>query len=309
MLKFIKKITLPVLLFSMIYSCEKYEDYITDNIPTVYFGAQKPLRTLVARDTDMQFKFAAVLAGVRENKNEEWVTYVIDPNLLADTAIVGDNVFQLMPEEYYSLSNGDRMIIPSGHILGEIVVTIDHDLFTSDPDALHNTYAFPLRITDTSADRILNGDDDTPEKDYTIIVVKYISQYSGYYYRRGVQYTLDESGNHTDTVTFTDMSLNKSDVWYLETHGTHQVETKTTPHIASSSPRNFLDIVIGDNNAVTIGSALEGITVDANSTSLDANERIFCLDYVIEKEGVEYHVVDTLIQRQDPELDLRFEQW
>lgn len=309
MLRTFKISFLSILAFLLMFSCERYEDYISDHIPTVYFGAQKPLRTLVARDDDMQFKFGAVLAGIRENNNEEWVSFVIDPDLLTDTAIVGDNIFHLMPEEYYSLSDNEQMIIPAGQILGEIVVTVDHDLFTSDPDAIHNTYAFPLRITDTSADRILNGEDETPEKDYTIIVVKYISQYSGYYYRRGVQYTLDDAGNPTDTIVFTDMSLNKSDVWYLQTHDAHNVETVTTPHIDSSSPLNYLNIKIADNNAITIDSPIEDIAIDVNSASFDAENNAFLFDYFIEKEGVEYHVLDTLIQRQDPELDLRFEQW
>ena len=308
-MKVYKKITLLVLSFFMIYSCERYEDYITDYIPTVYFGAQKPLRTVVARDSEMQFKFAAVLAGVRENNNEEWVNYVIDPDLLTDTAIVGDNIFHLMPEEYYSLSNYDRMIIPPGQILGEIVVTINRDLFTSDPDALHNTYAFPLRITDTSADRILDGDDDTPEKDYTIIVVKYISQYSGYYYRRGVQYELDEAGNHIDTIFYTDVSMNKSDVWYLDTQNAHIVDTQTTTSIAPASPRNFLRIQIDENKLVDIESVEEGVAISVNDASLNTDEMIYYFDYVLERDGISYHLMDTLVQRQDPELDLRFEQW
>lgn len=308
-MKVYKKITLLVLSFFMIYSCERYEDYIFDFIPTVYFGAQKPLRTVVARDDDMQFKMGVVLAGMRENNNEEWVSYVIDPELLADTAIVGDNVFQLMPEEYYTLSNYDEFIIPPGHILGEVIVNINHDLFTADPDAINNTYAFPIRITDTSVDRILNGENETEIKDYTIIVVKYISQYSGYYYRRGVQYELDEAGNHIDTIFYTDVSMNKSDVWYLDTQNAHIVDTRTTTSIAPTSPRNFLRIQIDENKLVDIESVEEGVAISVNDASLNTDEMIYYFDYVLEREGISYHLMDTLVQRQDPELDLRFEQW
>ncbi len=308
-MKHIKRCTVVLFATLFIFACEKYEDYIFDYIPTVYFGSQKPLRTLVARDDDMQFKFGVVLAGVRENPNEEWVRYEIDPDLLADTAVVGDNVFELMPEAYYSLSNDDTFIIHPGNILGEVVVTIDHDLFTADPDALTNTYAFPLRITDASVERILDGEGDLLKKDYTVIVVKYISQYSGYFYRRGVQYELDDSGNHVDTIAFTNVSLNKSDVWYLETLNAHKVGTQTTSDIASTSPRNFLDISIGDDYALSIDSAEEGVIITANNIEMDKDSKIFFLDYLLEREGTSYHLLDTLIQRQDPELDLRYEEW
>ncbi len=308
-MKYIRKISVAFFALLILFSCEEYEDYIFDYIPTIYFGAQSPLRTLVARDDDMQFKYGVVLAGVRENNDEEWVSYVIDPELLTDTSIVGSNVFHLMPEEYYSLSNDNTFIIPPEKIIGEVVVTINRELFTADPDALQNKYAFPLRITDTSAERILDGSGDLPHKDYTVIVVKYISQYSGYYYRRGVQYELDAAGNHVDTVTYTNISMNKSDVWYLETLNAARVETKTTADINAGSPRNLLDISINDQHVVTIQPAEENVQITTNSASMVEDEKIFYLDYLLERGGVHYHLLDTLIQRQDPELDLRFEEW
>ncbi len=308
-MKLIKKISLAMFALFLIFSCEKYEDYIFDHIPTVYFGAQKPLRTVVARDADMEFKLGAVLAGVRENTDEEWVRYRFEPELLEDTAIVGDNQFTLMPAEYYTLSNEDKFVVHPGDIIGEVTVTLDHDLFTADPDALINTYAFPLRLVETSAERILDGHDDTPEKDYTIVVVKYISQYSGFFYRRGVQYEMDQDGSYADTLEYTNLSLNKSDVWYLETRSASKVETQATANIEATSPRNFLEIHIGENHEVSILPAEETVTMSEETASYDAENNTFYFDYTYEKDGVSFHVLDTLIQRQDPELDLRFEQW
>ncbi len=304
-----KKICLTIFCFSLFLACEKYEDYIFDHIPTVYFGAQKPLRTLVARDADMEFKLGVVLAGVRENTNEEWVRYRFEPELLQDTTIVGDNQFIPMPGEYYSLSNDDTFIVYPGDVIGEVVVTIHHDLFTADQDAMNNTYAFPLRIVETSADRILDGEDDTPMKDYTIVVVKYISQYSGFYYRRGVQYELDSQNNHIDTIAFTNLSLNKSDVWYLETQSANKVTTTTTSDIAATSPRNFLEITVGENKEVSIIPHEDEVELLESTASYDIENNTFIFDYYFIKGDMRFHVLDTLIQRQDPELDLRFEQW
>ncbi len=304
-----KKICLTILCFALFVSCEKYEDYIFDHIPTVYFGAQKPLRTLVARDADMEFKLGVVLAGVRENKNEEWVRYRFEPELLEDTTIVGDNQFVQMPGNYYSLSNDDTFVVYPGDVIGEVVVSINHSLFTSDPDALNNTYAFPLRIVETSADRILDGEDDTQVKDYTIVVVKYISQYSGFYYRRGVQYELDSQDNHIDTISFTNMSLNKSDVWYLETQAANIVKTTTTADIAATSPRNLLEITVDENQEVSVVSFDDDVELLESTASYSYENNTFTLDYSFMKGDARFHVLDTLIQRQDPELDLRFEQW
>ena len=62
-------------------SCEKYEDPTTDyDYSAVYFGTQKPLRTIVAKE-EMKFKFGAVLGGKRENSGE-WVKFSVDPSLL-----------------------------------------------------------------------------------------------------------------------------------------------------------------------------------------------------------------------------------
>ncbi len=308
-MKVFRCISIVGLIVCMMVSCEKYEEYVFDNIPIVYFGTQKPLRTVVSRDTDMQFKMGVVLAGLRENNNEEWVRFRLEPELLDDPGIVGNRVFTLLPASYYSLSNDNTFVIHPGSILGEVTVTINHELFTADPDALKPTYALPLRIYETSADSILTGAADAPAKDYTILVVKYISQYSGFYYRRGVQHEKDASGNTVNTVVFTDQSMNKSDVWHLETLAAHRVETKTTANIQPTSPRNFLKLTIGSDQNVSIESVDPAVIINSSTGRFSTEAKTYYLDYAYTKSGVQYHVLDTLVQRQDPELDLRFEEW
>ncbi len=308
-MKVFKFISIVGLVVCLMASCEKYEEYVFDNIPIVYFGTQKPLRTVVSRDQDMQFKMGVVLAGLRENNNEEWVRFRLEPELLTDPDIVGNRVFTLLPESYYSLSNEGTFIVQPGRLIGDVTVTINHELFTSDPDALKPTYALPVRIYETSADSILTGGADSPAKDYTILVVKYISQYSGFYYRRGVQHEKDATGNTVNTVTFTDQSMNKSDVWYLETLSAHQVETKTTANIQPTSPRNFLRLTIGSDKTVSLESAEPTVTINSSAGRFSSESKTYFLDYTYTKSGVQYHVLDTLVQRQDPELDLRFEEW
>ncbi|MCG8698131.1 MAG: hypothetical protein MI922_08760, partial [Bacteroidales bacterium] len=83
-MKMIKTIyILPVLLIFIVTGCEKYEDYTGDyDYSTVYFGTQTPVRTVVARNEEMSFRFGVSLGGKYKNEVDEYVEYSIDTSLL-----------------------------------------------------------------------------------------------------------------------------------------------------------------------------------------------------------------------------------
>jgi len=197
-----KFVILSCIFIGFFSSC-KYDNYIEDySFTSVYFGTQKPLRTVVARDSDtMQIKFGVALGGVRENTKDRWVKFRLDSGLLQ--TVTGANAFTLLPKAYYSmiLPTGDStFIIPSGKTIGDLVLKINKDAFTADPLSLTKKYALPIRIYETSVDLILKGNDVTPAKDYTIIVIKYISEKSGTYYVKGSE--TDVAANITTTYSF-----------------------------------------------------------------------------------------------------------
>jgi hypothetical protein len=301
-------ISILLLAFS---SCEEYEDYIKDyDYSAVYFGAQKPLRTIVAYD-EMTFKVGVTLAGKRENTIDEWVTYEIDPSLLDDTG------FTLLPDDYYSVSDGATMVVPKGKFLGDVTVTLDKTAFTGDPLAHLNTYALPLRLIETSADSILAGAFDeqgnqlVAPKDYTILVVKYISPLHGVYYHKGVQRELDASGEVVNEVTYSKSDLSANQTWDLSTQALNAVETSGVgTFLAQGNPGYALHLVRNEDNTIAISEvAGSSITLIEGAGSYDEAKREFYLDYRFSVNGVEYSVTDTLILRQPPELDLRFEEW
>lgn len=306
-----KKLIIVLGIISLIFtSCTPYEDYTKDFDKTVvYFGAQKPLRTIVAYN-DMQFKVGVAMGGKRSNDQDEFADFVIDPTLL--TTITGANVFTLLPENYYTLSNANKMIIPKGEFIGDVTVTLNRDLLTNDPLALNKTYALPIKITNTSLDSIAagkfddNGNVILARKDYTILVVKYISPYSGTFYHKGTQKELDANGAVVSEIVYSNSDLIKNQTWDIKTIDRNSVRT---PGIGNVTNQNFAINVNESDNTVTIDSPSAGVTNLVGTGTYNPITRTFAVEYSYTLGGKKYKVTDELIVRRPPEQDLIFETW
>ena len=300
-----KLFIITIVFIFFISGCSKYDDYVKDfDFTSVYFGSQKPLRTVVAREP-MQIKFGVAFGGARENKTNQWVKFRLDKSLL--NTVEGADTFKLMPESYYSmeLPTGDStFIIPAGKIIGDLVLTLNRDAFTADPLALGNTYAIPLRIYETSADSILSGNEVTASKDYTIIVIKYIGKESGTYYVKGSE-TDDATGLIT-TYSIGDLIKNKTrdlTTKSLTSYEMGGIGTKATSTLFK------LNISLTSNGAVELSTATGGASVTDLGSSYDAPNKTFSLKYSYIDASKTYSVNEQLILRHDPELDLRFTEW
>lgn len=183
-----RKIFLFLVIAGLLNGC--YDDYRLDYPhTTVAFsnatgGATTPntLHRTVVMGEGLKLDAGIYLAGVRENKEERWVDFVIDESILQDTP------YEAMPAEYYSLSNDSRFIIPAGDWVGRVTVTLDSTLFVNDVKATDYHYAIPIRLTQTSADSILST------QGYQILAIKYIHRNEGYYEHEGSFVTKDADG-------------------------------------------------------------------------------------------------------------------
>jgi hypothetical protein len=303
-------ITRLILTLSVIMSfsaCERYEDYIKDyDYSAVYFGSQKPLRTLVTRENKefLDFKIGVVLSGLLENNSDQWVTFEIDTTLFQ--TVTGASNFKLLPENWYSFSiSENKIIIPKGEFLGDFTVSIKKTEFTADPLSLGNKYALPLKIIDSSADSILRGSDVVKGKDYTILVVKYISEFSGTYYVRGEQAELDAQGNVIESTKVKywndDWSKNKTRSFVTKSLN----ECEMTGMGTQESDK--VKVTFGANHEVTLTSI--NLPVTEQSCSFDAESGTYRLQYKYQKASKTYQVDEYLKHRNDPEADLRFEEW
>ena len=268
-MKRLKLFIIALSLLSLMSGCSKYDNYVEDfDFTSVYFGTQKPLRTVVARDP-MQIKFGVAMGGVRENTKDQWVKFKLDPSLL--NTVGGANAFTLLPKSYYEmvLSNGDStIIIPAGKIIGDVVLKINKDAFTTDPLATTKKYALPIRIYETSADSILKGNELIAAKDYTIIVIKYISQESGTYYVKGSE--TDKATNITTTYSYSDLTKNKTrDLTTLS------LTSLNMGGIGSRTASALYKMLISLNadGSIALSTATGGVAVTDLGSSYDASKK------------------------------------
>jgi len=303
--KTIVSLTLVATMLMTFTACEPYEDYIKDfDYSAVYFGTQKPLRTLVARESGdkLDFKLGVVLAGLRENKSDQWVTFEIAPDLL--TTVTGASAFTLLPTDWYTFSiSENKIIIPKGKFLGDFTISIDKAKFAADPLSLTKKYALPIRILQTSADSVLRGDETILPKDYTVLVVRYISENSGTYYVRGEQIELD--------INNVEVAGSKKEYYHVDwirnlTRGLTTLSlTQSEMTGMGNQTTDKMKINFAANNAITLSTSILPVT-DLGCTY---DQGVYRLKYRYVKVGKTYQVDEYLKQRNDPEKDLRFEEW
>jgi hypothetical protein len=182
-----KKILLFLMIAGLFVSC--YDDYRLDyEHSTVAFSAADGgsneigvLYRTVVKGEGLKLDVGIYLAGILENTKTRWADFEIDESLLDGTA------YQLMPDDYYTLSNNSRFNIPSGELVGRITITLDSARFVDDTSCVNPFYAIPFRLTETSEDSILSS------QSTKIVVIKYINHYEGYYDQTGTYTTKDGS--------------------------------------------------------------------------------------------------------------------
>jgi len=301
-------IALTLIVIATVFSsCEPYEDYIEDfDNTTVYFSSQKPLRSIVSYD-EMAFKVGVSLGGKRVNTVDEYADFEIDPSLL--NTVSGADGFTLLPSSYYQLSDDSKMVISKGDFIGDVTVTLNRELFTSDPLATQNIYALPLKITNSSLDSIGGFDPDGTildvPKDYTILVVKYISAYSGVYYHKGTQKEIDASGAVVNETVYNTTDLIDNQTWELTTVDRNSVKT---PGIGAANNQNFVINIDESSNVVTVDSPSSGVSNLVGSGTVN-EDRSITLSYSYTLGGKDYQVEETLVLRQPVEDALGFEEW
>ncbi|TWV12722.1 DUF1735 domain-containing protein [Bacteroidaceae bacterium HV4-6-C5C] len=281
-----------------------YDDYENDYDKSfVYFASQKPLRTLIA-DEGMSIKVGVAIGGKREVHTDDWATFEIDPSLLEGTGLT------LMPSNYYQLVNPNKMTVSNPNLaIADVEVTFSND-FYNDNAALNKYYAIPFRLTGHNQDEV-STDVNGNLKDYSIVVVKFVSQYHGTYFVKGKitnmstqQITEYNNQNLSQNITRNFISLARNKV---QRPGFGQTLENNESINLTVNPDGSVTVEAGGSTPITNASG----TLDPEAESLEfvGKQPKFTLSYRYTKAGITYQVDEELIRRQSPEADLRFQEW
>lgn len=293
---------LIIILFSLILtSC--YEDYVKDfESSYVYFASQRPLRTLVDVNVT-SIKVGVGIGGKREVNTSDWATFAIDQTLLDAYPEL-----HLMPESYYRLANTEKMTISNPNLAIADVKIDFTDEFFQDVKSYSNYYAIPFRITGHSLDEITK-DNSGVLKDYTIVVVKAVNKYHGNYYVRGTRTNLSTN----EVINYYNNDLSQNDTRSFSSIDRNKVSFTCTDLVEDGSLKLQLEIseedLVNISQAVNVSDGIAVLDPKASSLSFVGEQPKFVLAYTYEFDGVKYRVEEELIRRQNPEDDLRFEEW
>jgi hypothetical protein len=163
-----KKILAFIILSIAMVSC--YENYIYDfTYTSIYFPYQLDVRTFVVGE-GMKIEVGAALGGVRQNTKDRNVSFILDNSLITPAVLTRMQVasqpyiknpsipvttLQLLPANYYTISDANTMVIKSGQHSGTVTIRPDSAAFLNDSlKTMYSTYALPFSITAADADSI-----------------------------------------------------------------------------------------------------------------------------------------------------------
>lgn len=275
-----------------------YEEYAKDyEYSSTYFASQNPLRTVIA-DRDMSMKIGVAIGGKREVNTSDWAEFEIDLSLLEGTGLT------LLPPEYYTLSDPNTFRVSKSSLAVADVTIRFTDAFYADENSTKVYYALPFRITNSSLDEVLEG------KETSIVAVKYISTYHGTYYVKGKLKELNTAGEVVDTKIYEHKDLSQNITRGISTLSKNELVREGVADYPIVSTENVKMTMQPDRTVIveTLDGGLE--ITDGSGIFDDTKERLeISLKYRFKKDSKQYEVEETLIRRQDPLNDLRYEEW
>ncbi|NPA35839.1 MAG: DUF1735 domain-containing protein [Chlorobi bacterium] len=323
-----KKILVLLTLVLTVIGCNQEKVFPDYDYTAVYFPVQYPVRTLSlgndridnSLDKELKFHIGISIGGLYVNKRSWTVSFIYKPELAKNLQTADGDTVMLLPEEYYTITPADQVVIPSGEFNGLMEVQLT-DEFLDDPLAFGNHYVIPLEITETSADSVLRGkpvveDPDrrvaadwesgyTP-KDFTLFMIKFVNPYHGYWLHRGVDYVTDAGGNPVDTIVYHEKYLVDNKIWELATSGRNTVVTNGIANNLGSNHKMSLE-VNPDTKTIEIDSIagssymVKGIGeskwIEEGDVWGDEQRETMYLNYTF-NDGTNTHIVyDTLVFR------------
>jgi hypothetical protein len=303
-----KKIFMLLALTIGINAC--YEDYVRDfDFSGVYFPYQVDVRTLVVGE-GMKIEIGVALGGVRENTIDRKVNFMLDNSLVTPAilaamntsvsyikdAVSGISSQSPVPQNYYSLSSYNEIIIKAGQHVGIIELTADSANFLADVLTLKAKYVIPLLITGAEKDSV------NQKKNYSVIGLKYENMLFGNYYHGGVTTIKDVSGNVVNVKTYrTTLPQADNKIWIMTTVGPSDLTVNGYSDQVTTKAQMKLTLNGSNITISSVAGAAKVIQPDGassyNQSRLLQNRKLF-LKYKFDNgDGTTSYVQDTLTFR------------
>jgi hypothetical protein len=300
-LKPISRLFIMVVIAFSVTSC--YDSFVENEFEftSVYLPKETIDRTFIMGE-GMRIGVGVVLGGRLDNREDVEVTFSLDESLLDPGSA--------LPASYYSLVDGEgnpannKITIPAGKTQGFVYVKADSIKFLNDPISLGNNYALGFKL-----ENVVKADSILVDYQSTKITFTYINQLYGHYVqkgefvRTGPEPVLDVNGDPT---------FDSNGVAITE------IVTKIIPYVGGItddleftmvSPNSLvnngladlrgadkkLNIIVANDNTITIETAAGGVTViDDGSSSYNPETREIILNYSFEFNDFSYKVSEVL---------------
>lgn len=284
-----KKIFFILLIGIGMFACENFDIEHPDfEYTSGFFPYQFPVRTLVlgdyiydnSNDNAQKFVISVAMGGVYENNQNRIFEFEVDESLCNRVLFSTDgDTIQALPSNYYTLSNNNQIVIPSGKFNGGVEVQLT-DAFFNDPKAIKNTYVVPLRLTGSAdVDSILVGLSDNQNadprvsgqwivapKDFTMFAVKYINEYHGNYFHYGASTVKDAASAVVEDTTYSAKYVEQNGTSKLVTSGRNQVTLSA--FLKSDVMPGEVNMVLDFNGNNCTISAAEGSAYQVSGTGV-----------------------------------------
>lgn len=268
-----------------------YDDFVGDNDETaVCFAVQNPLRTVIS-NRDMEIYVGVSISGKREVDMSDWATFEIDASLIGD-----ETEMELLPASHYTLANPNTFTVRKSNLPVADVAIQFTDAFYNDPNAVNIHYVLPFRIKDSSLDFV------NPDKDYSIVAIKYISDYHGTYYVKGSVVEIDTIGGSPlgDPVVYSDKDLVRNFTRNFTTRSVNSVVRPGVANLAAGAGSVLLTVAPtaanGNEYDVEVGTA-GSVEIYNGSGKYYKKEKQpeFKITYQYLNDGKYYEVEETLV--------------
>ncbi|MDO5968719.1 DUF1735 domain-containing protein [Flavivirga aquimarina] len=263
-------------------SCS-YDDFVENEFEftSVYLPHTQIDRSFIMGE-GMQIGVGVVLGGRLSNTENVEVTFSLVDSVVNNAGLT------ILPTDYYELVDSEgnpannKIVIPAGKTQGFVYVKADSINFLADPVSLGNNYALGFQL-----ENVVKADSILSDLQRSMITFTYINQLYGNYVQKG---QVIKTGTLNQTFVY---PAGITDILELTMESPNTLVCSGLADLRGADKK--LNVIIADDNTITIETATGGVAVVDNGGSFyDPLTREVTLNYSFDFNGTSYTATDVL---------------